>query len=155
GMGRSAAARAPPDACGRHHGLLRLGARGATAQGRGDERAAAGDGRHAQFRPMQPRPADLGGAETHRHRAAVRAAVRAARVGGSSALLSLFPTRQDSIRDLDSICLWNPLRGRLVRTPFTRGKCENAAPTSWIESIASFATVRDWVSFDSRWDTWA
>src|SRR5262249_34518885 len=98
-----------------------------------------------------PRPADLCGAQTHRHRAAVRAAVRAARVGGASAVLSLFPTHQDSIRDLDSICLWR----RLVRTPFTRGKCENAAPTSWIESIASFATVRDWVSFDSRWDTWA
>src|SRR6266436_1401805 len=77
GVGRGAAARAPPHACGRHHGLLRLGARGAQAQRRGNERAAAGNGRNAQFRPMQPRPPDLRGIEAYGYRAAVRAAVRA------------------------------------------------------------------------------
>ena len=59
----------------RHHGLPRLGARRPPAQARRDERAVARDGRDAQFRPMQPRPADLCRVEAHRHRAVVRAAL--------------------------------------------------------------------------------
>src|SRR5262245_3973386 len=51
GMGRGAAARAPPHARRGDHGLLRLGARGPPPQGRGDERAAARNGGDAQFRP--------------------------------------------------------------------------------------------------------
>ncbi len=49
-MGRGAAAGAPADACRGHHGLPRLGARRPQAQARGDERAVARDGRHAQLR---------------------------------------------------------------------------------------------------------
>ncbi len=75
GMGRGAAARAAPAARRRHHGLLRLGARGPPPQAGGDERTAARDGGDAQFRPVQPRPADLRRAQTHRHRAVVRAEV--------------------------------------------------------------------------------
>ena len=75
GMGRGAAARAPPHARRRHHGLPRLGARRPPPQARGDERAPARDGGDAQFRPVQPRPADLRGAQAHRHRAAVRPAL--------------------------------------------------------------------------------
>ena len=52
------------------HGSVRAGRRLKPA---GDERAAARDGSHAQFRPMQSRPPDLCGIEAHRHRAAVRA----------------------------------------------------------------------------------
>ena len=59
GMGRGAAAGAPADACRRHHGLPRLGPRRPPPQAGRDERAAARDGRHAEFRPVQPRPADL------------------------------------------------------------------------------------------------
>ena len=75
GMGRGAAARAQADARRRHHGVPRLGARRPPPQGRGDERAPARDGGDAEFRPVQPRPPDLRGAEAHRHRAAVWAAV--------------------------------------------------------------------------------
>ncbi len=76
-MGRGAAARTPADACRRHHGLLRLGARRPPPQGRGDERAVARDGGDAELRPVQPRPAHLCGTEAHRHRAAFRPAVSA------------------------------------------------------------------------------
>ncbi len=75
GMGRGAAAGTPPDACRGHHGLPRLGARRAHPQAGRDERAAARDGRHAEFRPVQPRPADLCGTEAERYREAVRAEV--------------------------------------------------------------------------------
>ena len=54
------------------HGSVRAGP---PAQARGDERAAARDGSDAELRPVQPRPPDLCGAEAHRHRAAVRAAL--------------------------------------------------------------------------------
>ena len=74
-MGRGAAAGAPPDACRRHHGLPRLGPRRPPPQAGRDERAAARDGRHAELRPVQPRPADLCGIEAERYREAVRAAV--------------------------------------------------------------------------------
>ena len=74
-MGRGAAAGAPPDACRRHHGLPRLGPRRPPPQAGRDERAAARDGRHAEFRPVQPRPPDLCGIEAERYREAVRAAV--------------------------------------------------------------------------------
>ena len=50
------------------HGSVRAGRR---LKPRGDECAASRDGSHAQFRPMQSRPPDLCGTETHRHRAAV------------------------------------------------------------------------------------
>ena len=62
-MGRGAAAGTPADACRGHHGLPRLGARRPHPQAGGNERAAARDGRHAEFRPVQPRPADLRGIE--------------------------------------------------------------------------------------------
>ena len=75
-MGRGAAAGAPPDACRRHHGLPRLGPRRPPPQAGRDERAAARDGRHAEFRPVQPRPADLCGIEAERYREAVRAALK-------------------------------------------------------------------------------
>ena len=75
GMGRRAAVGAPAAARLGHHGLPRLGARRAQAQAGGNERAAARDGRGAQFRPVQPRPADLCGIEADGYRAAVRAAV--------------------------------------------------------------------------------
>ena len=87
-MGRGAAAGAPPDACRRHHGLPRLGPRRPPPQAGRDERAAARDGRHAEFRPVQPRPADLCGIEAERYREAVRAKVRRAqfvRVGQAEA----------------------------------------------------------------------
>src|ERR1700760_3283445 len=74
-MGRGAAAGAPPDACRRHHGLPRLGPRRPPPQARRNERAAARDGRHAEFRAMQPRAADLCGIEAQRYREAVRAEV--------------------------------------------------------------------------------
>ena len=81
-MGRGAAAGAPPDACRRHHGLPRLGPRRPPPQAGRDERAAARDGRHAEFRPVQPRPADVCGIEAERYREAVRAALkRIRRVG--------------------------------------------------------------------------
>ena len=70
-MGRRAAAGAAADACLRHHGLPRLGARRAAAQAGRDERAAARDGSDAQFRPVQSRPPDLCRTEAHRYRAAV------------------------------------------------------------------------------------
>jgi hypothetical protein len=60
------------------HGSVRAG----TAPERsGDERPAARDGGHAALGPVQPRPADLCGAEAGRHRAAVRAAVGESRRG--------------------------------------------------------------------------
>jgi DNA mismatch repair protein MutL len=76
GMGRGVATGTPVDACRRHHGLPRLGARRPPPQAGRDERAAPRDGRHAEFRPVQSRPADLCRTETCRHREAVRAAVR-------------------------------------------------------------------------------
>ena len=54
------------------HGSVRAGRRLKAAR---DERAAARDGSHAQFRPMQSRPPDLCGTKAHRYRAAVRPAV--------------------------------------------------------------------------------
>ena len=63
GMGRGAAAGAAADACRRHHGLPRLGPRRPPPQAGRDERAVARDGRHAEFRPVQPRPPDLRGIE--------------------------------------------------------------------------------------------
>src|SRR5262245_29701942 len=74
-MGGDPAARAPPHARGRHHGVLRLRARRPAAQAGGDERAAARDGGDAQFRPVQPRPPHLCGAQARRHRAPVRPTV--------------------------------------------------------------------------------
>src|SRR5262249_51088345 len=74
-MGRDPAARAPAPACRLHHGVPRLGARRPQAQAGGDERAAARDGGNAQFRPVQPRPPHLRGAQARRYRAAVRPAV--------------------------------------------------------------------------------
>ena len=74
-MGRGAAAGATADACRRHHGLPRLGARRPPAQAGGDERAAARNGNDAQFRPVQPWPPDLCRAQARGHRAAVRASV--------------------------------------------------------------------------------
>ena len=71
----SASARAPPDACRRHHGLPRLGARGPPPQARRNECAAARNGGDPQFRPMQSRPADLRRIEARRHRAPVRTAL--------------------------------------------------------------------------------
>ena len=76
-MGRGAAAGTPADACRRHHGLPRLGARRPTPQAGRDERAAPRDGRHAEFRPVQPRPADLCGTEAFGYREAVRKTVEA------------------------------------------------------------------------------
>src|SRR3954471_6450980 len=74
-MGRGAAARAPPDACRRHHGLPRLDPlRPPAAAGR-DERAAARNGRHAEFRPVQSRPPDLCRTQARRYREAVRTAI--------------------------------------------------------------------------------
>ena len=73
-----APAGAPPAARLRHHGLPRLGARRPAAQARGDERTAARDGRGAQFRPVQPRPADLCGVEADGYREVVRPAVTGA-----------------------------------------------------------------------------
>src|SRR5207247_10343422 len=55
--------------------LPRLGPRRETPQAGRDERALARDGRHAEFRPVQPRPADLCRIEVERYRKAVRAAV--------------------------------------------------------------------------------
>ena len=75
GMGRGTAAGTSPDACRRHHGLPRIGPRRPPAQAGRDERAIARDGRHAELRPMQPRPADVRGIEAERYREAVRAAV--------------------------------------------------------------------------------
>ena len=80
GMGRGAAAGAPADACRRHHGLPRLGARRPPPQAGRDERAVARDGRHAEFRPVQPRPPDLCGIEAVGYREAVRAKVSAASI---------------------------------------------------------------------------
>ena len=74
-MGRGAAAGAPADACRRHHGLPRLGPRRPPPQAGRDERAAARDGRHAEFRPVQPRPPDLCRIEAVGYREAVRAEV--------------------------------------------------------------------------------
>src|SRR5262249_20329978 len=76
-MGRGAAAGAPPDACLRHHGLPRLGARRPPPQAGRDERAAPRDGRHAELRPVQSRPSDLCGIEAVGYREAVRAEVTA------------------------------------------------------------------------------
>ncbi len=76
--GRSVAAGAAPDACRGHHGLPRLGARRPPPQARRDERAVARDGRHAEFRPVQPRPPDLCRIEAVGYREAVRAQVRLA-----------------------------------------------------------------------------
>src|SRR6185437_3283600 len=74
-MGRGAAARAAPDARRRDDGLLRLGARGTAAEAGRNECAVARNGRRAQFRPVQPRPADLCRVEAYGYRAAVRTAV--------------------------------------------------------------------------------
>ena len=63
GMGRGVAAGAAFDACRRHHGLPRLGPRRPPPQAGRDERAIARNGRHAEFRPVQPRPPDLCGIE--------------------------------------------------------------------------------------------
>ena len=59
-----------------HHGVSRQRARRPPADRRGNERPAPRDGSHTPFRPMQPRPADLRGAQAQRHRAAVRAALK-------------------------------------------------------------------------------
>src|ERR1700680_5288347 len=74
-MGRGAAVGAPADARRRHHGLPRLGARRPPPQARRNERALARDGRHAEFRPVQPRPSDLCRIEVVGYREAVRATV--------------------------------------------------------------------------------
>ena len=74
-MGRDLAARTPADGGCFLDGLSRLGARRAAAQAGRDERAVARDGGDAEFRPVQSRPADLCGTQTHRYRAAVRAAL--------------------------------------------------------------------------------
>ena len=86
GMGRGAAAGTAIDACRRHHGLPRLGPRRAPPQAGRDERAAARNGRHAEFRPVQPRPPDLCGIEIGGYREAVRAAIagRASTIQSSS-----------------------------------------------------------------------
>src|SRR5260370_26946444 len=88
-MGRGIAAGTPPDACRRHHGLPRLGARRPPPQAGGDERAAAGNGRHAKFRAVQPRPPDLRRTETRRYREAVRAKVMRSRFAAIGAILYL------------------------------------------------------------------
>jgi DNA mismatch repair protein MutL len=72
GAGRGAGPARAPGGGLRHHGLPRLGARRPATQFRGDERAAAGDGGDAPFGPMQPRPADLRGAQAGRYREAFR-----------------------------------------------------------------------------------
>ncbi|MGY4329773.1 DNA mismatch repair protein MutL [Bradyrhizobium sp. LB7.2] len=74
-VGRGAAARAPPDARRRNHGLPRLGARRPQAAAGGDERPAPRDGGHPELRPVQPRPPDLCRAEAVGCGEAVRAAV--------------------------------------------------------------------------------
>src|SRR6185369_8930829 len=61
--------------CRGDDGVPRVGARRADIVGRRNERAAAGDGSHAPFRPVQPRAANLGKARPWRHRKAVRAEV--------------------------------------------------------------------------------
>ena len=71
-MGRDLAARASPDGGGVLDGLSRLGAGRAAAQAGRNECALARNGSDAEFRPVQSWPADLRGAEAHRHRAAVR-----------------------------------------------------------------------------------
>ena len=76
--GRRADARAQARPSPGDDRLPSFGARRPPAQARGDERAAAGDGSDARRRPVQPRPPDLRRAEARRHRAAVRAEVRAA-----------------------------------------------------------------------------
>jgi DNA mismatch repair protein MutL len=73
--GRNPGAQGTPGGGLRHPGLPRLGARRAAAQRRGNERPAAPDGGDAPFRPVQPRPADLRGAQARRYRTAVRAQV--------------------------------------------------------------------------------
>ncbi|MGY3470629.1 DNA mismatch repair protein MutL [Bradyrhizobium sp. LM6.11] len=74
-VGRGAAARAPPDARRRHHGLPRLGARRPPAAAGRDERLAPRDGGHPELRPVQPRPPDLCRAEAVGCGEAIRAAV--------------------------------------------------------------------------------
>src|SRR6202040_1358411 len=88
--GTSLAAGATLDACRGHHGLPRLGARRPPSQTGGNERAVARDGRHPEFRPVQPRPPDLCRIEARRYREIVRAKVRRhiIRPHGEEALVS-------------------------------------------------------------------
>src|SRR5260370_20751994 len=88
-MGRGIAAGTPTDACRRYHGLPRLGARRPPPQAGGDERAAAGNGRHAEFRAVQPRAPDLRGIEARRYREAVRKKVMRSRFAAIGAILYL------------------------------------------------------------------
>src|SRR6266481_7046614 len=74
-MGRSAAARTPPHARRRHHGVPRLGACRTQAAARRNERAAARDGGDTEFRPVQSRPPDLCGVEACGYRTVVWAAI--------------------------------------------------------------------------------
>ena len=60
----------------RHARLPYERARRTPPQCRRDERAAARDGSHAPFRPVQSRPSDLCGIETRRYRAAIRPALK-------------------------------------------------------------------------------
>ncbi len=62
----------------RHLGLSHERSGGATAQCRGDERAVAGDGGDAPFRPVQPRPPDLCRAEAGGYREVIRTALKTA-----------------------------------------------------------------------------
>ena len=57
------------------HGVPRQRSFGPPSDGRGNERAAPPDGSDAVLRSMQPRPPDLRGAQTVRHRTAVRQAL--------------------------------------------------------------------------------
>ena len=79
------------------HGLPQLRPRRPPPAPRGDGRAAARDGGHAQFRPVQPRPPDLCRAEAQRHREAVRAAVRASPPAGGCGWVTDIADLQDIV----------------------------------------------------------